>query len=67
MIDFTGNYEEQIKLTKINTIILVLHYRFPQMGMAFLYQLTIPQLDEIIDHIATITKEELEAYQQPKK
>lgn len=64
MLDVNGNYDQQKQLIKINTIVTILDYRFPQLKCGFLYHLSLDELDEIISRIGVITLEELEAYQQ---
>ena len=59
---YNGDYSEQIRQIRITTAFTILDYRFPDHNLAFLYQLTTPQLEEIIDHITDITWEELMAY-----
>lgn len=56
------HWEMQKKMAKITTIELVLKYRFPDLRLGFLYSLSYKELDEIIDHISTITIDELHHY-----
>lgn len=59
---FSTDYNEQIRQIRITTAFTILDYRFSNHNLAFLYQLSVPELEEIIDHITDITWDELMAY-----
>ncbi|MBO6046375.1 MAG: hypothetical protein J6P61_01350 [Erysipelotrichaceae bacterium] len=59
---FSTDYDEQIRQIRITTAFTILDYRFPNHNLAFLYQLSVPQLDEIIARITDITWDELMTY-----
>ena len=59
---FSTDYNEQIRQIRITTAFTILDYRFPNHNLAFLYQLSVPQLDEIIARITDITWDELMTY-----
>lgn len=62
VLKMDDNWDEQIRMTKVTTCMYVLDYRFPKMPLGFLYKCSVKELDEIIDHISTITEIELEKY-----
>lgn len=62
LFNLNVDLDQQLKMSKITTIELILRYRFPNMRLGFLYGLTLNELDEIIGQISLITEEGLAPY-----
>ncbi len=58
----SDNIEEDLRMTKLETIRPILNYRFPDLNLSFLLDCSLEELDEILNNIIPITQEQLKQY-----